>query len=112
MSGPRAQRPWGRIAAMTAVAAAGFALYFWGATNSPVLNSTLAAQKAFVAGVIRSNVTDPAREKALADAYLNRNPDVAQDAYFGRHGKLGLAGARAHYERYGKAEGRKWGLGK
>lgn len=36
-------------------------------------------------------------------AYLAANPDVARDAYFGNKPLL-------HYQKYGQAEGRKWGV--
>lgn len=51
---------------------------------------------------------DPA-ELALARAYWNRYPDVANHPYFGENGILGTNGARAHYQLHGKAEGRRWG---
>lgn len=102
----------GRLALMAVIAAVGWAIYAWGALNSPVLAPTLAARKAYIAQVIRTHRIDPAAERALAEAYWDRYPDVAKDPYYGRHGALGIEGARAHYERYGKREGRKWGLGK
>jgi hypothetical protein len=108
----RPKRPWLRVAAMTATALAGFAIYFYGAFNAPVLDPDLAARKAYLDRVIRTDETDPATERALADAYWGRYPDVAEDAYFGRLGKLGLEGARAHFERHGRTEGRVWGLEK
>ncbi len=100
----------GRRALIAAIGLAGFAIYFWGAVDSPLFDSRRGAEKAYVDRAIRSHRTDPAAERALAEAYWTRNTDVAGDAYYGRNGKLGLAGARAHYERYGRAEGRKWGL--
>ncbi len=101
---------WGRIALVAAVGIGGFAIYVWGAVDSPVLDSARAAEKSYIDRVLKARTIDPSAERALAEAYWNRNPDVAKDAYYGRSGKLGLSGARAHYERYGKAEGRKWGL--
>jgi hypothetical protein len=52
---------------------------------------------------------DPAQEERLARAYWARNPDVAGDSYFGEQGRLGVFGARTHYERHGQREGRAWG---
>jgi hypothetical protein len=102
----------GRIAAIAAIALAGFAIFFYGALNSPVLDPTLAARKIYLDRIIRSSALDPAKERALAEAYWSRYPDVAVDSYFGRHGKLGIEGAREHFERHGKAEERAWGVGK
>ena len=58
----------------------------------------------------RADDHDPA-ELALARAYWNRYPDVANHSYFGENGILGTEGARAHYQLHGKAEGRRWGFG-
>ena len=56
------------------------------------------------------NPRDTAKTRALAEAYWTRNRDVADDAIFGRAGSMGVFGAREHYTRHGKREGRRWGL--
>lgn len=48
--------------------------------------------------------------KNVAEAYWHCYPDVAQDSYFGQSGPLGILGAREHYERHGRREGRIWPL--
>lgn len=46
--------------------------------------------------------------KSAAEAYWRIYPDVAQDAFFGRAGRMGYGGAREHYQRHGRFEGRQW----
>jgi len=48
-------------------------------------------------------------ERKLAEAYWQRNPDVAKSPVWGRESPLGILGARDHYRFCGKREGRKWG---
>lgn len=48
-------------------------------------------------------------EKKLAQAYWERNPDVAKSSIWGKDGTLGILGPRDHYRFYGKRQGRKWG---
>lgn len=58
---------WGRIAMMAAVAAAGFAIYVWGAVQSPVLDASVAREKAYVDQVLRAqHPPDRARKGAQA----------------------------------------------
>lgn len=48
--------------------------------------------------------------RASAVAYWKCYPDVATDPYFGISGPLGMLGAREHFERHGRREGRVWPL--
>ncbi len=51
-----------------------------------------------------------------SEAYWNRNPDVADNAEYGRNGKYGIRGASDHFRKHGEAElkagnsKRYWGL--
>lgn len=57
----------------------------------------------------KKNYPDKKRERRLAEAYWSRYPDVRDDWYFGQNGRLGVYGARVHYERHGKqGNGRVW----
>lgn len=47
-------------------------------------------------------------ERRLAALYWQANPDVSESAYFGRTGRLGMFGAREHFDRHGRREGRPW----
>lgn len=49
-------------------------------------------------------------DKESAEAYWACYPDVGRDSYFGASGPLGILGAREHYERHGRSEGRIWPL--
>lgn len=80
-----------------------------GAMETPVLNHQLAAQHAVATSVAKTGSLDMAAEQRLAEAYWRRNPDVAADAYYGRHGRIGVLGAREHWLRHGRSEGRHWG---
>jgi hypothetical protein len=80
-----------------------------GATELPLLNRDIAAQRARAASVAMSGSLDLSAEPQLAEAYWQRNPDVAADAHYGRHGRVGVLGAREHWLRHGKIEGRRWG---
>jgi len=76
-----------------------------GLAGSPLFYS---GQADALVSVERPDDSDPA-ERALARAYWNRYPDVANHSYFGENGVLGSDGARTHYLLHGKAEGRRWG---
>lgn len=80
-----------------------------GAMQSPLLNRQIAAQHARAASVAMHGRLDLSAEPQLAEAYWLRNPDVAADAHYGRHGRIGILGAREHWLRHGKSEGRRWG---
>jgi hypothetical protein len=86
------------------------AIWLYGASHSPVLDARLAAEEIYQrAALSRGRPVDAAEERALADAYWQRYPDVAKDAVFGESGRFGIFGAREHYERHGRREGRRWG---
>lgn len=48
-------------------------------------------------------------ESRLAEAYWQRNPDIAKSKIWGRQSSLGILGPRDHYRFYGNRQGRKWG---
>lgn len=99
-----------RYAAASAAVAVAFGIYYLGAGHSPLIGGRDAAsQSEFLRQMAARSDIDLAEEERLARAYWARNPDVAADAYFGQHGRLGIFGARAHLERHGRREGRAWG---
>ncbi len=104
---PRGQRL--RIAIIVAVTLVAWAVYGYGAFHSPLLNRELAERQAYVNQIAKQARGDFAEEHRLAEAYWNRYPDVANNRYFGRDGAMGVGGAREHYNRHGKREGRVWG---
>jgi hypothetical protein len=60
--------------------------------------------------VIKDGGRDDAAERRLAERYWQRYPDIAANGHFGRQGSFGIHGAREHYQRHGRHEGRLWGL--
>lgn len=88
-------------------ALAGFGAGF---AHSPIIDDVLAQERVVINKHARRGHVDVVREQALAQAYWQRNPDVAQDGFFGTDGALGTFGAREHYDRHGRLEGRRWGL--
>lgn len=89
-------------------AAAALALYAAAFCHSPAADPDEPARHAFLERMAAPGPADDG-ERALAEAYWRRYPDVAADRYFGAHGQLGRAGAREHYQRHGRREGRVWG---
>jgi hypothetical protein len=87
----------------------GFAAYGYGAAHSPLLDRDLAERRAWLRLEAAEGGADAAAEAGLAEAYWQRNPDVAADRYFGRGGVLGFFGPREHWKRHGRREGRAWG---
>jgi len=77
--------------------------------RSPVLEDSIAQERVVVNKHARRDKVNIERETAFAKAYWARNPDVAQSSYCGEGGALGVFGAREHYDRMGRAEGRAWG---
>ena len=75
-----------------------------------MLDDRLATRQRMLEEVARGKSTDLLAERMLAEAYWSRYPDVAADAVFGRTGKMGIYGAREHYQRHGRHEGRIWDL--
>lgn len=47
-------------------------------------------------------------ERAFAEAYWSEHQDVMTSPQYGEAGRMGAYGARAHYLRYGRSEGRLW----
>lgn len=81
-----------------------------GFVRSPVIDDVYAQERVVLNKHARRAHVDVVRERALAQAYWQRNPDVARDGFFGVDGALGTFGAREHYDRHGRLEGRRWGL--
>ncbi len=100
----RDRRLWMSVGVM----AAALGIYAHGAFNSPLLDATLAQHEAYRQNVLATEGVDQDREKALAQAYWRRYGDVRADPYFGENGQLGVVGAREHYKRHGRREGRIW----
>ena len=86
------------------------AAYGLGAMHSPLANGGEAERAAMLRAVAKGAEIDMVAEEALARAYWSRNPDVAADAMYGERGRLGVLGAREHFLRHGRNEGRPWGL--
>ncbi len=82
--------------------------YAYGAFTSTLFDQGLADKRAFLVTASRAPEGDPAEIRRQAEAYWDLNPDVAHHEYFGRDGKFGLYGARTHYLRHGRYEGRMW----
>lgn len=98
------------LVAAGAIMLATLGLYAWGAVKHGTFDPDRRAERAFVAQYLADHRPDPDAEQALAEAYWRRYPDIARNPAFGRDGDLGVHGPRAHYDRYGKGEGRLWGL--
>ena len=103
--------------------AAACGVWVYGAVNSPLMDADLARQKAYVDETLRTTAGRPtlapkapsnpsSDEAAYARAYWDRYPDVAADPYFGEMGELGVLGAREHFNRHGRFDGRRWSLSK
>jgi len=84
------------------------AVYGWQASNSAMLDRSLAERDRYLAAFADRRSVDPAIEEAESEAYWRRYPDVAADLYYGRGGPLGVLGARQHYRDHGYREGRQW----
>lgn len=97
------------IAASGLVFAGCLLLYGIGFLGSPFANERSAVRQDVIVNHARAAHVDLVREGVLARAYWERNPDVADDPFFGETGVLGVFGARTHYDRHGRKEGRTWG---
>lgn len=84
-------------------------LWLLGMMTSPITSPQNRQQRLFVDNYIQNNAPDLEKVRLLAEIYWQRYPDVGSDAHFGRHGIMGIYGARAHYDQHGKIEGRRWG---
>lgn len=93
-----------------AVFVASLAAFAVGFVRSPLIDDVLAQERVVINKHARRDTVDLVREHLLAEAYWQRNSDVARDRFFGVNGALGTFGAREHYDRHGRAEGRRWGL--
>lgn len=83
-------------------------VYAYGAFTSTLFDQRLAGEHAFLVTASQMPDMDAAEMRRQAEAYWGRYRDVANDAHFGRNGELGLYGARTHYLRHGRYEGRTW----
>jgi len=99
-----------RVLIGSAVMLAAIAVYAAGALRSPVWNDKLYAEQQRLQAIRAAENRESAEERALAEAYWERYPDVARSPDYGVDGPLGIHGAREHYRRHGRFEGRKWGL--
>jgi hypothetical protein len=88
---------------------AGFAFYAWMASHSAVWRADLESRDKKLRTLAAATQVDLAAEGELARAYWMRYPDVRADAFFGEGGRLGVLGAREHFNRHGRREGRIWG---
>ena len=82
--------------------------YAIGAWESPLLDRECRAQREFVSRYALMAARDETAEQVLAERYWTQYADVAADAKFGRNGSLGIWGAREHFNRHGRREGRHW----
>ena len=89
-----------------ALFAASLAIYAFGATRLPQADARTDDMLRVLA---RAADIDTAAEEKLARAYWDRYPDVAKSDVYGVGGRLGILGAREHYMRHGRREGRVWG---
>ena len=84
-------------------------VYGWQASGTMLLNRDLADRNRYLAAIAERPPVDRVAEAAAANVYWQRYPDIADDAYYGRSGPLGILGARQHYGDHGRREGRQWG---
>lgn len=82
--------------------------YLWGLLTDPRLDSAARAREVFLKGTLRQASQNTVQDRALAEAYWTRYPDVAASPVYGRTSSLGFLGAREHYQRFGHNEGRVW----
>ncbi|MEP4379725.1 MAG: hypothetical protein ABJ215_00825 [Alphaproteobacteria bacterium] len=97
-----------QLAGLTLFAAA-LAVFAVGLAGSALVDARQAEQQTIINNYARAGSIDQVREKVLAEAYWRRNPDVAADDVYGAASTLGVFGAREHFNRHGRVEGRKWG---
>ncbi len=82
--------------------------YGYGAGHSPLLDSAKAKQFDYLRQVEKKSDLIRLDERQQAEAYWRTYPDVENHPYFGKNGPLGIFGAREHFRRHGKQEGRRW----
>ena len=83
-------------------------VYLYGAFTSSLFDQSLADQRAYLMTVSRMPEEDAEEVRRRAEIYWTAYPDVAVDDYFGRGGKMGIYGARTHYQKHGRFENRIW----
>ena len=88
--------------------AAAFLVFVLSAWDSGVLSSSHRSSMALLAQVDRGAGDSYQALCDSAERYWKRYPDVARDAFFGRHGAAGCRGAYDHWTRHGRREGRIW----
>ncbi len=88
--------------------AASLALFAVAAARSPAGNFALAERDRELRTLSAGVNIDMTAEEQLARAYWTRYPDVAADSFYGMNGRLGIMGAREHYAKHGRREGRLW----
>ncbi|THB74557.1 MAG: hypothetical protein D6B25_13305 [Desulfobulbaceae bacterium] len=81
-------------------------IWFYGLSESPVRQPEQFNQQQYLNKFLRENAPDFAAERALAEGYWLRYPDIGSNDYFGKNGPMGLYGARDHFEQFGRKEGR------
>ena len=96
-----------RRLAYTGVALALIA-YAIGAWDSPLIDRDRKLQLDLLTQHARAGKRREEQERILAESYWSRYADVAADIFFGREGSLGVWGAREHFDRHGRREGRSW----
>jgi len=87
-----------------------YAAYAQGALTSPLLDPARPEYVAAANQAVREAAQENETERYLAELYWQRYPDVAADRVYGPKGAHGIFGAREHYQRHGRHEGRIWGL--
>lgn len=80
--------------------------YVTGMLQSPLSDHRYTAEAGFLRKYINDNDPDLQEEKALAEGYWLRYPDVKINHYWGVDGPMGIWGPRDHYLQHGKREGR------
>lgn len=95
-----------RSALLIVVLALSVGLWFKGLLQSPLFHPELPEEQAYVRRYLEHHAPHRQEERALAEAYWARYPDVGSHPYYGRNGTLGVAGAAKHFSSYGKREGR------
>lgn len=90
------------------VFAASIVLYAILAMHSPLAGVDRHREAVVATEFARLSGAGQACERRLAALYWQANPDVSESAYFGRAGPLGMLGAREHFDRHGRREGRLW----
>jgi hypothetical protein len=100
----------GRTQNWFCILAAISAITVWaaGLSTSHIGIGARAAETQYLNNEVKRVTQDRVTEKRFAAAYWRENPDVGNSTYFGPKGPFGVFGAREHYTRHGKQEGRRW----